>query len=119
MTVGVSDFAVVLPSTQQENFTPCFGCDFENTVDMPVFHHQDEVRSTDGLWRELAGFVRFRDVAMFLKDHLRSRLDRVICQSGKARRANFDVGVSECFAQQNFCGRTAAYVADADDQNFF
>ncbi|MNO06745.1 hypothetical protein D3C81_2286540 [compost metagenome] len=45
LTIGVADFTIFLPFTQQEYFAPRFRCNAEHARDMSLLHDQNQVRS--------------------------------------------------------------------------
>ena len=78
LTVGVADFAVVLPFAQQEDLSSRFRRDLENTVYVGLLHHQDQIRFADGGGGQLIGFVLVWQMAMLFQYDPGGGLDRVV-----------------------------------------
>ena len=57
LAVGIRDFRIVQPFTQQEGFAMYFGCDLTNVLDMALFHHKDQVCAMQYFAIDLTGTV--------------------------------------------------------------
>lgn len=116
---GIADFTIVLPFTEQQHLASRFGGHAEHTTDMPLLHHQNQVRLTDGLWRQLKGLMLMGKMTMLHQDGAGRRFYGLAYQRGKACRIDLDIGMDECLAQQMLRGRAATNIADTDNQNPF
>ncbi len=99
MTVWICDLTVVLPLTQQKDFTSGFRRHAKDGVDVLVFHRQDQIGFTDGCRGQLRGVMNVRDMTVLDKDTQGSRFDGAVLQRVKARGADDDVRRSQGIAQ--------------------